>query len=65
MEQQIQTNKEIVQIKKDIINLKEAIENISILLNKGLLKELREESRNIEKGEYLTEEEFKGNHNLN
>jgi hypothetical protein len=56
---------ELIKIKKEISDLKESVENISTLLNRGLIKELEEESDNIKNGEYLTEDEFKKNHLLN
>ncbi len=50
--------KEIAQLRNDVNSMKEVIENLAILMNKRLIKELQEEAKNIESGEYLTKEEF-------
>jgi len=34
--------------------MKEVIENLAMLMNKKLIKELQEEAKNIEAGEYVT-----------
>jgi len=57
-------NKEIVQLRRDVNNLKEVVENLAILMNKKLIRELREEADNIESGEFLTEEEFENKHKV-
>ena len=56
--------KEIVKLRNDVNNLKEIVENLAILMNRRLIKELQEESNNIESGEYLTEEEFESKHKV-
>lgn len=60
----MQQNKEISQLRRDVNNLKEVVENLSILMNKKLIRELQEEADNIESGEFLTEEEFEKKHNV-
>lgn len=57
-------NKEIISLRKDVNNLKEVVENLAILMNGKLIRELREEANNIESGEFLTEEEFEKKHNV-
>lgn len=57
-------NKEIISPRKDVNNLKEVVENLAILMNGKLIRELREEANNIESGEFLTEEEFEKKHNV-
>ena len=57
-------NGEILQLRKDVNNLKEVVENLTILMNKKLIRELQEEADNIESGEFLTEEEFEKNHKV-
>mgnify|MGYP001562418878 CR=1 FL=1 len=56
--------KEIMQLRNDVNNLKEVVEKIAILLNKKLIKELYVEAENIEKGDYLEEEEFFKKHQI-
>jgi hypothetical protein len=60
----MQQNKEITQLRRDVNNLKEVVENLAILMNKKLIRELQEEAGNIEAGEYLTEEEFEKKHKV-
>ncbi len=55
-------NKE--KIKKLKEENKELKEVVAIALNKPLLKELAESIREIERGEYVTEEEFAKRHKL-
>ena len=57
-------NKEIVQLRRDVNNLKEVVENLAILMNKKLIRELQEEANNIESGEFLTEKEFEKKHKV-
>lgn len=57
-------NKEIISLRKDVNNLKEVVENLSILMNRRLIRELKEEADNIESGEFLTEEEFEKKHKV-
>ena len=57
-------NKEIVQLRRDVNNLKEVVENLAILMNKKLIRELQDEADNIESGEFLTEEEFEKKHKV-
>ena len=60
----MEQNKEMIQLRRDVNNLKEIVENLTILMNKKLMKELHEEAENIESGEYLTEEEFEKKHKV-
>ena len=60
----MEQSKEIVQLKRDVNNLKEVVENLAILMTKKLIRELQEESDNIESGEFLTEEEFEKKHKV-
>ena len=55
---------EIVQLRNDLNRLKEVVENLAILMNRRLIKELHEEAENIESGEFLTEEEFQKKHKV-
>ena len=57
-------NEEIVQLRIDVNNLKELVEKLSILMNKRLIRELQEETYNIESGDFLTEEEFEKKHEV-
>ena len=57
-------NKEFVQLRRDVNNLKEVVENMAILMNKKLIKELQEEAEGIEAGEFLSEEEFEKKHKI-
>ena len=45
---------EIAQLRNDVNGMKEVIENLAMLMNKKLIKELQEEAKNIEAGEYVT-----------
>lgn len=56
--------REIVQLRNDINGLKEVVENLAILMNRKLMKELYQEAENIESGELLTEEEFARKHKV-
>ena len=56
--------KEISRLRKDVDILKEIVENLAILMNKRLMKELYEEAENIESGEFLTKEEFEKKHKV-
>ena len=51
-------NVELIQIREEVNNLKEIVESLVILMNKKLVHELYEEYKNIESGDYLTEEQF-------
>jgi hypothetical protein len=55
---------EFLQLRRDVNNLKEVVENLAILMNKKLIKELQEEADTIEAGEFLTEEEFENKHKV-
>ena len=57
-------SKEIMQLRNDVNNLKEVVERMAILMNRKLIKELNEESKNIESGQFLTEEEFERKHKV-
>lgn len=59
-----QTREIIIQLRSDVNNLKEVVERLSILMNRKLIKELHEETKNIESGEFLTEEEFERKHKV-
>jgi hypothetical protein len=56
--------KEIVQLRNDVNKLKETVEKLAILMNRKLIMELNEEAKNVESGEYLTEEEFEKKHKV-
>ncbi|MBI2632006.1 hypothetical protein HYW75_03310 [Candidatus Pacearchaeota archaeon] len=60
MEQSI----EIKQLRNDVNNLKEVIERMTMLLNRKLIIELNEEAKNIESGQFLSEEEFERKHKV-
>ena len=51
-------NVELIQLREEVNNLKEIVESLAILMNKKLVHELYEEYKNIESGDYLTEEQF-------
>ena len=53
-----------MQLRSDLNRLKEVVENLAILMNKKLIKELHEEAENIKSGEFLTEEEFEKKHKV-
>ena len=55
---------EIKQLRNDVNNLKEVVERMAILLNRKLIRELYEEAKNIQSGEFLTEEEFERKHKV-
>ena len=55
---------EIKQLRNDVNNLKEVVERMAILMNRKLIIELHEEAKNIESGEFLTEEEFEKKHKV-
>ena len=51
------------ELREEVSSLRGIVENISLLLNKKLIKELYKEAEKIKKGEYYTKEEFmKRNH---
>jgi len=60
----MEQTQEIMQLKSDMNRLKELVETLTILMNKRLIKELQEETKNIESGEFLTEEEFERKHKV-
>ena len=55
---------EIVQLRNDVNKLKEVVERMAILMNRKLINELNEEAKNIESGQFLTEEEFERKHKV-
>ena len=55
---------EIKQLRNDLNSLKEVVERMAILMNRKLIRELNEEAKNIESGEFLTEEEFERKHKV-
>lgn len=55
---------EITQLRNDVDKLKEIVERMSILMNRKLIRELDEEAKNIESGQFLTEEEFERKHKV-
>ena len=55
---------EIVQLRNDLNRLKEVVERMAILMNRKLINELNEEVKNIESGQFLTEEEFERKHKV-
>jgi len=55
---------EIAQLRNDLNRLKEVVERMAILMNRKLIRELNEEAKNIESGEFLTEEEFERKHQV-
>ena len=55
---------EIMELRNDLDNLKEIVEKLAILINRKLVKELNEEAKNIEAGEFLREEEFERKHKV-
>ncbi|MEK6844167.1 MAG: hypothetical protein AABX83_01945 [Nanoarchaeota archaeon] len=60
----MEQTKEIIQLRNDVNNLKKVVEHLSILMNRKLIKELYEEAKNIESGEFLSEEEFERKHKV-
>ncbi len=60
----MEQTKEIIELRNDVNSLREVIENLAILMNKKLIKELQEESKYIEAGEYLTKQEFERKHKV-
>ncbi len=60
----MEQTREIMQLRSDLNRLKEVVENLAILMNKKLIKELHEEAENIKSGEFLTEEEFEKKHKV-
>jgi hypothetical protein len=55
---------EIVQLRNDVNNLREVVERMAMLMNRKLINELNEEAKNIESGQFLTEEEFERKHKV-
>ncbi|MEK6928786.1 MAG: hypothetical protein AABW65_02435 [Nanoarchaeota archaeon] len=55
---------EITQLRNDVNKLKEVVERMAILMNRKLINELNEEAKNIESGQFLTEEEFERKHKV-
>lgn len=55
---------EIIQLRNDVNKLKEVVERMAILMNRKLIRELGEEAKNIESGQFLTEEEFERKHKV-
>ena len=55
---------EIVQLRNDVNKLKEVVERMAILMNRKLIRELHEEAKNIESGQFLTQEEFERKHKV-
>jgi len=55
---------EIVQLRNDVNRLKEVVERMAILMNRKLMRELNEEAKNIESGQFITEEEFERKHKV-
>lgn len=55
---------EIKQLRNDVNNLIEVVENLTILMNRKLMKELNEEAESIKSGQFLTEEEFERKHKV-
>ncbi len=55
---------EIVQLRNDVNRLKEVVERMATLMNRKLIRELDEEAKNIESGQFLTEEEFERKHKV-
>ena len=55
---------EIIQLRNDVNKLKETVERMAILMNRKLIRELNEETKNIESGQFLTEEEFERKHKV-
>lgn len=54
--------KNIKELREEVNDLKSLVENISLLLNKKLIKELYKEVENINEGEYYNKEEFMKRH---
>ena len=55
---------EIKQLRNDVNNLKEVVERMAMLMNRKLIMELNEEAKNIESGQFLSEEEFERKHKV-
>ena len=55
---------EITQLRNDVNRLKEVVERMAILMNRKLIRELNEEAKSIESGQFLTEEEFERKHKV-
>ena len=55
---------EIKQLRNDVNNLKEVVERMAMLMNRKLIMELNEEAKNIESGQFLSEEEFEMKHKV-
>ncbi len=51
-------------LRNDLNSLKKLVERMALLLNKGFVKSLYEEATSIQKGDYLTEEEFFEKHKI-
>lgn len=60
----MEQNREVIKLKEDVNNLREIVEKLVILMNKSLIHELYIESKNIESGAYLTEEDFEKRHKV-
>ncbi len=60
----MEQNKEIITLREDVNNLKEIVERLTILMNRKLVYELYEEAKDINSGDYLSEEEFEKEHNI-
>ncbi|MBI2003925.1 hypothetical protein HYS72_00480 [Candidatus Pacearchaeota archaeon] len=57
-------NEEIIMLRNEVNSLKEMVENIAVLINKKFIQELYGEVKNIEAGDYLSEEEFEQKHKI-
>jgi len=55
---------EIKQLRNDVNNLKEVVERMAMVMNRKLIMELNEEAKNIESGQFLSEEEFERKHKV-
>lgn len=51
-------------LRNEVNSLKEMVENIAVLINKKFIQELYGEVKNIEAGDYLSEEEFEQKHKI-
>ena len=55
---------EIKQLRNDVNNLKKVVERMAMVMNRKLIMELNEEAKNIESGQFLSEEEFERKHKV-
>ncbi|MEX0920156.1 MAG: hypothetical protein WDZ69_01070 [Candidatus Pacearchaeota archaeon] len=60
----MEQSKEIMELRNELESLKRVVESLAALVNEDLILELYKEHKDIEAGNYLTEEQFEKKHNI-